>query len=329
MTSEHEETAVRFAVYKPDQAEIEAVINKARELWARHYGPPRKTIHQRCDKGIVKLPASEGNTEKAWLDKRRAAALNAGKQVGDSTALSVEVAQAGRGWTEGHAKEHIFQSKKRAKKELQALQDGLLLQDEIRPDMEDALQEMQRKHAKADRATKRKYGNQQLRNCAKLSLKVGTVACINVTSGRDDVEQQLRSNGISIEEDLSLKVQMLVVDDPTRLTKTQKWVVALKGVLVCSSEAILTSNLPKGTGAFLKFKAAIADKRIVQFSPEFLTKHAAIAKLIQDACCLPNSGWRLQGAAARRTVLGGETGKRATKFLKSITNVIRSESRAC
>ena len=330
LTSEHEETAVRFAVYKPDQAEIEAVIVKARELWAQHYGPPRKITHQRCDKGTRKLPASKGNTETAWLNKRRAATLAAGKQIGDSTALSIEAAQAGCGWTEGHDKEHTFQSKKRAKKELQALQDGILLQDEIRPDMEDALRDMQQKQDKADRATRRKSGrNQQLRNHLNLILKVGTVACINVTTGRDDLEQKLRSNGISIEEDLSLKVQMLVVDDPTRLTKIQSWVVALKGVLVCSSEAILTSNQPKGFGAFLSFKAAITDKHNLHLSPEFLIKHAAISKLIQDACGLPNSRWALKDAAALRcTVLGGESGKKASKFLQSITHVIRSESRA-
>ena len=109
LTPQHEETAVRFAVYKAEQKELDTLIANARELWAAHYGPPRKYSVQRCDKGARKVPASAvENTETAWLGRRRAAAIDAGQQIGDSTALSVEVAEAGCGWTDGHVKEHIF-----------------------------------------------------------------------------------------------------------------------------------------------------------------------------------------------------------------------------
>ena len=330
LTPEHEETAVRFAVYKPEQKEIETLIAKARDIWAEHYGPPREMLLHRCDKGTFKVPSSASdNTEKAWLDRRRAAAVDAGRQIGDSTALSVEAAEAGCGWTDGHVKEHLFQSKKRAKKELHALQDGILLPHEIHSDMEDALQEMQRKNTKADRETKRKRDKKQLRIPSNLIIKVGTVACVSVSTGKDELEHALRSSNVLLEQDLSMKVQLLVVDDPARLTKLQSWFVALKGALVCSPEAVLTSNHLKGTGSFLKFKAASQQPRNLYLSPGFQIKHSAISKLIHNASQLPNSHWKLRDATAPRcTVLGGPEGKKASTFLSSISQVVRSESRA-
>ena len=253
LTPEHEETAVRFAVYKPEQKELDTLIATARELRAAHYGLPREKSVQRCDKGTHKVAASAvGNTETAWLGRRRAAAIDAGQQIGDSTALSVEAAEAGCGWTDGHVKEHIFQSKKRAKKELQALQDGMLLQHEIRPDMEDALRDMQDRNMKADQETKRKHAKKQLR-CGPSTLinKVGTVACINVSTGRHQIERVLISSRTRLTDELSMNVELLVVDDPARLTKLQSWLVALNGALVCSPEAVLTSKDLKGTGPFL------------------------------------------------------------------------------
>ena len=331
LTPEHEETAVRFAVYKPEQKELDTLIAKARELWAAHYGPPREMLVQRCDKGTHRVAASAvGNTETAWLGRRRAAAIDAGQQIGDSTALSVEAAEAGCGWTDGHVKEHIFQSKKRAKKELQALQDGILLQHEIRPDMEDALRDMQDRNMKADQETKRKHAKKQLRcGPSTLIIKVGTVACINVSTGRHQIERVLISSRTRLTDELSMNVELLVVDDPARLTKLQSWLVALNGALVCSPEAVLTSKDLKGTGPFLQYKAAINGKRNLHLSPGFQIKHVAISTLLQDACQLPSSHWKLREATAPRcAVLGGPEGVKASKFLRSISHVIRSESRA-
>ena len=126
-----------------------------------------------------------------------------------------------------------------------------------------------------------------------------------------------------------MNVQLLVVDDPARLTKLQSWLVALKGALACSPEAVLTSNDLKGTGPFLQYKAAIKGQRNLHLSPMFQIKHGETSTLLQDACQLPNSHWKLREATAPRcTVLGGPEGLKASRFLRSISHVIRSECRA-
>ena len=185
---------------------------------------------------------------------------------------------------------------------------------------------------KADQETKRKYAKKQLRcGPSTLIIKVGTVACINVSTDRHRIERVLISSRTRLTDELSMNVELLVVDDPARLTKLQSWLVALNGALVCSPEAVLTSKDLKGTGPFLQYKAAINGKRNLHLSPGFQIKHVAISTLLQDACQLPSSHWKLRAtpnSVKRCTVLGGPEGVKASKLLRSISHVIRSKSRA-
>ena len=242
--------------------------------------------------------------------------------------MSIEAAQGGAGWTAGHEQEHVFQVKKRAKKELQALEDGVLLQHEIRPGMQEALIEMKKRDKGADAKTKRTLQQtQSRRTTAKLTLKAGTVVCISVSESVEDLTRVLRSRGCLLADQLSLKTQLLVVGDPACLDKSQKWIAALSGVLVCSAEAVL--SLDNCIGPFVKFRAATASNRKLHLSQDFQAKHVWISNLLREACQLPSSCWRMSAAACKGcVVLGGEHGKTARNFLKSITCVLRAESRA-
>jgi hypothetical protein len=245
--------------------------------------------------------------------------------------LSVEAAASGSGWTAGHDKEHSFQVKKRAKKELQALQDGVQLQHEIRPGMQEDLAEMTQRQAKTDAATKRKFMQRQdLRRTPKLRIKAGNVVCISVPEFADDLARVLLSKGCNLVDQLSLETQVLVVSDPASLEKSQKWIAALSGVLVCSAEAVLSVDSDNGIGPWLQFSPAIERKRKLHLTEEFWAKNGMISNLLRDACQLPGSHWTISAAAGVKgcTVLGGEGGKSAKTFLKSITNVCRALSRA-
>ena len=333
LSPDHEETAVRFAVYKPEEQEVEHLITKARAIWAVHYGSPRRVEPMaRCDRGSCKPAGASENTETAWLNRRRSAAIEAGNKLGNAAALSIEAAEVGSGWTEGHDKEHTFQVKKRAKKELQALEDGILLPHEIRPGMQEALLDLKRRDKKADDETKRKLKKKlNLRRSAQLSLclKAGTVACISVSELADDLVRTLRSKGCLLSDPLSLKTQLLVVDDPANMNKLQQWTAALVGILVCSPDAVLSCDSQQSFGPFLQYKAAVASKKKLHLTHEFQTKHVRISALLQEACQLPRSTWKMSAAGvAGCIVLGGQNGKSATDFLSSISCIIRAESRA-
>ena len=331
LTPDREEIAVRFAVYKPDEQEVERVITKARDIWAAHYGTPRHVEPMaRCDRGSCKASGST-NTETAWLNERRSAAIEAGNKLGDAAALSIEAAEGGSGWTEGHDKEHTFQVEKRAKKELQALEDGILLPHEIRPGMQEALLDLKKRNKKADDEIRHKLNNKlSLRRSeqSKLLLKAGTVVCISVSEHAMDLARTCRSKGCLLSDQLSLRTQLLVVDDPAKLNKMHKWIAVLAGILVCSPDAVLSCDNEKCIGPFLQFKAAVASKKRLYLTQEFKTKHVRISALLQEACQLQSSRWKISaGGVAGCIVLGGDSGKTATDFLFSISCIIRAESR--
>ena len=330
LTPANEETAIRFAVFKPTPDEVIELISKARELWAAHYGAPRTAAAagHRCDKGVPKrklqttdsAPADDAvRTEAAWLRKRRNAARDAGQRLGDASALSVSVAKHEPGWTSGHEDEHQFQKKKRAKKELHAYEDGLLLPHEIRDNMAEDLREMKAKQRKDD--AKKKHDRTKCSSRAKtLTLKAGSRAF----SATDDqnVHARLLSRGCVV-GDLGLNTQIIIVQDPTSLNKQQLWIAVLTGALVCSVESVLGL-----TGPFLQYEAAIEKPRKIHMTPEFQTKHRTIAGLIRDACQIPTSEWKLYNHSGnKRTSLGGDQGLKASKFLKSICKISRKESR--
>ena len=333
LTPENEETALRLAVYKPDSAEEEDVIARARAIWHKHYGSHRQYNTTRCDKGTHRDQAST-NTEKAWLDKRRAAAQEVGAKLGNASTLTIESAAGGTGWTDGHDHEHDFQVKKRAKKELQALDDGLLLDHEVRPGMRDQLHKMKLIQKKDDRANKRKILKQQTfvktGKSLPLIIKPGTVACVTASTGVEELSKILNCYKAAVHAEPSVRTQLLVVDNPADLPKVHKWMAALSGMLVTSAQAVLALHRGQHVGSFLKFRRAVAHtKRCLYMAPEFQHKHNVITKLLQEACQLQGSRWRISDVEnAKCTVLGGPRGVTAKQFLRTLTYAIRSESRA-
>jgi hypothetical protein len=323
LTPEREETVVKFAVYTADQKEVDDVIARSRAIWDVHYGAPRIRAHQRCDKGVPRISTAE--TERAWLKRRRDAAHDAGNEFGDPTALSVEAAEGGPGWTAGHDKEHAFQVQKRAKKQLQALQDGMLPPHEIWDGMDEAVAARKDKETKEDAKHKKMLTNNNAlkRKPMRLKLKAGTVACISVAEPVASAVRRALDTQAVINRDLSLETQLLVVHDVTCLDKNQQWIAALTGTLVCCPEAVLSE-----IGPFLKYKAAIQKPMKLHLTNEFRTKHVLITSLLMDACQLPRSLWKLRATSAKGVkVLGGHHGTKSNDFLESITRITRSESR--
>jgi hypothetical protein len=324
LTAAHEEMMVRFAVYKPSAQESEDLIVKARAIWSKHYGAPRQISKNRCDKGVPRPRDSmTPTTEADWLRKRRNAAKEAGRRLGDLKALTIEGAMQDPGWTAGHDDEHTFQVKKRAKKELQALEDGLLLQREIRDDMEEALIKTKQANRKADRDAKRKFNARSAKANA-LQLKAGSQVWMETDD--DAVQRAVLSKGCRIASELSVHIHVLVVADPTQLSKQQRWIAVLTGALVCSVESVCAA-----TGPFIRYAAAIATRKRLFMSQDFQGKRSTITALIKEASNLHNSEWRVcQNAphdGAKCVKLGGHHGMKAKSFLKSITKIRRKESR--
>ena len=326
MSEENEETAIRFAVYKPERSEMDDVISRARKIWSETYGAPRIHTTTRLDKGGHHHLKNKGNetAEAVWLKHRRIATRDAGTRLGDPSALSVQAAEACPGWTAGHDAEHTFQVKKRAEKRLQACEDGILLPHEVDDGMREALEIQNRKDATNDRDAKRKLKFEKRRHkTAQLKLQAGMRAFMCVDS--EQARNTLLEKRLTITDELSVYTEVMVVRDPAKLDKQQLWIAVLTGALVCSIEAVVNEK----TGPFLKYTAAILTRKRLFLTPEFKAKHSLISNLIGDASQLPSSDWKLCNINARKhVILGGNGGHSAKEFLKSITKVDRCMSRS-
>lgn len=327
MTHENEETAIKFAVYQPDnEEELKTITANARKLWDRHYGPARAVTMQRLDKGTRRL-ASAANSETAWLDHRRAAAMKVGKEFGNSSNLTIEAAAEGVGWTASHDKEHAFQAKKRAKKKLSALEDGILLHHEIHPGMQQDLEQQRLKDEKADRRARSKFlEKQQRQKPATLTIKPASKAFIDDVEARDIIASVLHSKRVLLSDDPAVNIHLLVVKNPTNLSKRLQWIAALSGALVCSAEAVL--HLDAQLGCFLKFERAIEKKKKIHITDNFEGKHRMIATLLREACQMPDSQWKISVDPQPKCVmLGGPAGLNSKALLRNITRINKKESR--
>ena len=153
---------------------------------------------------------------------------------------------------------------------MHALDDGLLLPHEIADGMNEALEAQKRKDAKNDRAAKRKHQDfQNRRKHVKLHLQAGTRACMCVDD--ETARRTLLAKRLTIDNDLSVQTQVMVVRYPAKLDKQQSWIAALTGAVVCSIESVF-----KEAGPFLKYTAAIETKKHIFLTPEFQAKHTLI-----------------------------------------------------
>ena len=106
------------------------IISAAQAVWISQYGPTRLTEGPRVHKGRSQIKA--GNSEAAWLRKRRASVAAA------TASSSMEVcprtpARPGNPpvWAEFPQKEGRYQQMKRRKVQIEAFHRGSLLADEV------------------------------------------------------------------------------------------------------------------------------------------------------------------------------------------------------
>jgi hypothetical protein len=159
-----------------------------------------------------------------------------------------------------------------------------------------------------------------------LQLKAGMRAFVSIPrrDHADMVTAALVAKGVVVLGASSLQTNVLVVDDPSRLQKPERWIAALTGALVCSAPAVFSQ-----VGPFLKYSVAVRKPTRLYLTPEFRAKHALVTALLTEACNLPGSAWKMIAVRQGRVlVLGGPNGKTAKQFLRAITCIIRTESRS-
>lgn len=145
-----------------DAQEEPQVLERARRVWASHYGKTRQWRGSRMDKGAARPLAefdegSARNSEISFLRARRLAVRRAAARADSLDSIPLP----GR-WTAEQAAEVTFQQKKREHRRLQALQEGTLADSEITVELEQANAALQ----KSELAKERKRNSEHERRAA-------------------------------------------------------------------------------------------------------------------------------------------------------------------
>jgi hypothetical protein len=337
-STEHDESVLILDKIK-DPKVRDAMTKGAQEVWLRcKYGPPRKVIKLRIDKGVRRVQAHKKGTEVGWHRLAQAKlkkAIGARKmQSPDELLKRVRIPVAD--WLPEQEDERMFQDAKLKRRKCEVGIDGGLLAQER--------QDVQLHHfARARDATRHKQDLADARKdavdirnprriCPRpqlLARLTGAVAAVegSLADAPAVTACAVRDYGMTVEQ-VCLRATVCIVADPARLPVRMKWVMALRGG-VAVQPRFLTSKGRRG--AAVAYHPAIATPRQLWMSPAFVEKFPNVVAVIQSASVHQNSKWRLIAthsvyraaraqAKGRWSCIAGVTHEEKTGSLSEVTS---------
>ena len=162
------------------------VITLAQRVWTIAFPPARSSEHRamRLDKGVSKLKAcsesvsdSKLPTEAQFIRKRRRSIADNVNHTSDVDLDVTSVVQSAKDaaatsahWTPAHDKELEFQQNKIAKRKAQALEEGVLLQDECSADLKKLAKDVRAQRIHDERARVKKKSERDSKVCGITSM---------------------------------------------------------------------------------------------------------------------------------------------------------------
>ena len=283
-------------------------IELAQKEWAQEYSNARKTDSRRTRLDAGTTHRSRGKaTETAWIATRRQAVASIASSSQPKPSSSEVVAKAGElataSWSEKHSKEQAFQELKEVRRCLDALQAGLLLPEEVAPEMQTALIDVLEDEKRRAAA----YSKERARKIAVLAPTCRP----GIEGKRIYVDPSLQAPPSQLLQHFRdhkarrcynpahadiLIVPTLKWDDVDTLLR---WCAVLNGSQL-ATRLFLESGGQRG--AAVACKRSLSLKRIVWVSPGFATLHPRIADVLRACSGVPSSAptrWKFVGEKQR------------------------------
>ena len=115
-------------------ADLEQIVQRAREIWVMHYGGTRVCHAARMDKGVSRPSKRAAPTEIDFLRKRRRAVVEAASAT--PRVIDLDADDADEDDMPKHKKEKEFNRQKLMKKKIDAFQRSTLLDPEVTDDLQ-------------------------------------------------------------------------------------------------------------------------------------------------------------------------------------------------
>ena len=295
----HEELVLKLFCDLPNLCvtEVDEVCKLARVCWASQYGEPRarSTDQSRSDKGLKRKsqPANENCsfTESSFLKRRRSAAAAAAEShSGIASDLEPQF------WTDKHEKEKSFLEKKQLSRKIQAVAESSLPNA---TEHDQAAAEASKKKILVNHQNRRAQTVKFLRNNSKKRALVlaemrGSKVFMAVPANID-LQASFANHGMQLTHD-PLQASVLICDKPGEGTSRMQLLVGLRGL-----REVCPSFFLSGKGCAIKFKCAVALRKVVLVSAAAAEKHK---QFWQDfrTYLPPNHGWKMHKMAASATI---------------------------
>ena len=298
------------------EASLADLCNKAQQVWKELYGNPRKAQCARR-KSTKRLGSSTSGSLTSWYKYRKRAVSDA---VANSSNADVMV--GAEGWTEQMDKEVAFQTAKRRRRALEALEQMVLnpgeIQEEFQTDDPTALLQEKNLHETKSRRNYFTDKKRQQRALVTPSCPIFYQKPIYVASGID----MSRISAFVAEQKMQVvadrdAADIFVVPDILAPGQRICWQLVLAGGFLISEQYMREQN-----GPFLTISGNLNLRRTVYVSPAFLEAHQELANIMlacMEKC--PNHQWKLLYSLERYVaILNARHGqKRGSECLAFVT----------
>jgi hypothetical protein len=252
------------------------------EIYTKYYQPPSVfragKREERFDKGL-KRPASGGNSEAAWIKRRRHAVGETADDKGRQS-LTDALAAADLEQEELTEKQRDLVRKQEQladKKKVQAYLDEALLPTEVDADLAGkAEQELKaRRKRERDRAAKQRRVK-AVKGKRRMDFQGADCFLVAPLQNEAEVRRNLQAKSCNV-VDKKEDASVIVCEQPAHLSMRRRFVAVLTGAFVATPRVFVD-----GGGPVIKYRPARTPTRQVFVTDEFMAKHPSMVEAILD-----------------------------------------------
>lgn len=288
-----ENDEMQIVCYEDLYGEVDAILDLAREAWVKAgYGKARVPYNTRLDSG-TKRAAAPGNSESAWLKRRRAEVDSLMQDVGAVAAEQAvhDIKTCRRGWTRRHAKFAKSLLHKRMSRFVDAVLNGGIDPKSLGEDECDVIMQEIKRREQVDKryvaTVRRRQSVFEPRAPPALDQKRVFVEP-NVDICEPRLRSAMRASGMERVAD-RLQADIFVVRNPAQVGQRTAWCCGMLGGMITTSEFILSGGR---RGAAVAYSPGYRFRRTVFCTDRFRDSHPTVFEILQDTSRRRGHKWR-------------------------------------
>lgn len=276
-----------------DDPSKQQILKEAQRIYVLSFSAHRGGYTTRVDKGVVKLPNNNANTEAAWIRKREISLAGAVSQFSAGSSNSVQAVQSrlesvdtGEAWSDTHDDMVSKQSEKAERRMINAMLDHGDVCGHTTEHLEQQVQD--ERHARVKRAKEKQTHANKISAVTSRKKHTFQDAKFFLEEATDKLRRAVAQHaGCSVVDD-RLAASHFVVKDLRSPGMRVNWCAKLMGGNILPEVTILN-----GKGPIIAFKPAYLTRRLIWVTSDFQERHETAFEIVKKAIEQQSSKWKL------------------------------------